>query len=203
MISIFNRNYAGPNYAAPILRQISKHEVEENCEVCQQEETKSPTLKISGTKILERVILPSNECWICDLKFEDAESQVDHFVENHECDFCDKQNFQEKRKHVLVEHECQLCRKYLKNRFGHILDDHGFHACTHCEKYFQTESEVVDHTSSDHFKCRFCDWIDFNSFQETRKHVLDKHACPNCGKYFEYDFQKERHIKEEHPNSDI
>ena len=63
---------------------MAKHEVEENCEVRQQEEAKSPTLKIKGTKILERVILPPNECWICNLKFEDSESQFKHFTENHD-----------------------------------------------------------------------------------------------------------------------
>ena len=68
---------------------MSKHEIEENCEVCQQEETKSPSLKISGTKILERVILPPNECWICNLKFDDSESQVNHLAEHHECELCD------------------------------------------------------------------------------------------------------------------
>ena len=63
---------------------MAKHEVLENCKVCQQEESKSPSLKINGTKILEKVILPPNECWICDLKFEDSASQVYHFDENHD-----------------------------------------------------------------------------------------------------------------------
>ena len=62
---------------------MAMHEVEENCEVCQQEEAKSPTLKIRGTKILDWVILPSKECWICNLKFEDSPSQVKHFADNH------------------------------------------------------------------------------------------------------------------------
>ena len=71
MITCFNR-FEKNNLAAPMLCKMSKHETEENCGVCHQEETKSPSLKINGTKILERVILPSNECWMCDLKFEDS-----------------------------------------------------------------------------------------------------------------------------------
>ena len=66
------------------LYKISNHESESDCKVCQQEESKSPSLKINGTKILERVILPPNECWICNLKFEDSASQVNHFADNHE-----------------------------------------------------------------------------------------------------------------------
>ena len=97
--------YGKYNDLAFILCKISKHDFEENCEVCQQEENKSPSLKINGTKILERVILPSNECWICDLKFEDSESQVNHFVKQHEneCEYCHKYlaNFQEKREHFF------------------------------------------------------------------------------------------------------
>ena len=80
LITYFDR-FGIDSKAIPILRKMSQHEVEENCEVCQQEETKSPLLKINGTKILERVILPPNECWICDLKFEDSASQVNHFAE--------------------------------------------------------------------------------------------------------------------------
>ena len=71
MITFFDR-FGKYNYTSPILRKMAKHEFEENCKVCQQEEAKSPSLKINGTKILERVILPSNECWMCDLKFEDS-----------------------------------------------------------------------------------------------------------------------------------
>ena len=95
---------------------MAKHDVEEKCEVCKQEEIKSPTLKISGTKILERAILPSNECWMCDLKFEDSESQINHFTEHHECEFCMKclDSLEEKTKHVLDEHECPLCGKYFE-----------------------------------------------------------------------------------------
>ena len=103
---------------------MSKHEIEENCEVCQQEETKSPSLKISGTKILERVILPSNECWICDLKFEDSDSQVNHYTEHHECEICNRYYYAllEKRKH-----HCQICGKcfrYIFQKRDHIKEEH-------------------------------------------------------------------------------
>ena len=109
MITCFNR-FGEDDFAAPYLRKMSKHEVEENCEVCQQEESKSSSLKISRTKILERVILPSNECWMCDLKFEDSESQVHHFAELHECDFCRGyfNNSSERRKHYLEKHKLHV-----------------------------------------------------------------------------------------------
>ena len=83
MFTCFNR-FGKYNYTSDILRKMAKHEVEENCKVCKQEEAKSPSLMINGTKILERVILPPNECWICNLKFEDSASQVNHFADNHE-----------------------------------------------------------------------------------------------------------------------
>ena len=128
--SLLLNRFGEDNQAAPNLRKMSKHEVEENWDVCLQEETKSPTLKISGTKILERVFIPSNECWICDLKFDDSESQINHFTEHHECDFCDRYfaRLQEKRKHVLDEHECPLCGKYFKYDFKkewHIEEEHS------------------------------------------------------------------------------
>ena len=110
---------------------MSRHEVEENCEVCQQEETKSPSLKISETKILERVILPSNECWICDLEFQDSDSQINHFTEHHEneCELCVRyfDSLQEKRGHVLDEHECPNCGKHFESVFlkwDHIEEEH-------------------------------------------------------------------------------
>ena len=88
------------------MRKISQHETEENCQVCMKEENKSPSLKISGTKLLERVILPHNECWICDLMFEDSDSQVNHFKKHHECELCWEyfNSLDEKREHVLNEH---------------------------------------------------------------------------------------------------
>ena len=183
---------------------MSKHEVDENCEVCHQEESKSPSLKISGTKILERVILPSNECWICDLKFEDPDSQVNHFIKHHECEFCIEclDSLEEKGNHVLIEHECPICGKYFGQQYQrnyHILEDYSLHACDYCEKCFPTESEVVDHGCIDHFICRFCILKDFDSLQETIEHVFDKHAeCPNCGKWFRFHFQRDDHIKKEH-----
>ena len=206
MITCFNR-FGEDNEAAPILRKMSKHEIEHNCEVCLLEEAKSPSLKINRTKIIERVILPSDECWICDLKFDDSDSQVNHFAEHHECEFCSNycDSLSKKSKHLLDEHECPICGKcFEKNdlRNDHILDVHGLHACEHCEKHFQTESEMDDHFSTDHFKCGFC-WRYYDSLQKRREHVLDVHECPNYEKQFEYQFQKRDHIEKEHPNSDF
>ena len=201
MITFFNR-FGLHTRIASILRKMSKHVAEENCEVCQQEETKSPSLKISGTRILERVILPLNECWICDLKFEDSEGQVNHFAEHHECEFCGEycDTLQEKRKHVLDKHECPICGKHFEKvlqKIYHLSGDHGLLKCEYCEKYFQSVSEVVDHTSTDHFKCRFCKYNHFGSLQKTREHVLAEHECQICGKY---DYSKKYHMEEHHQN---
>ena len=112
------------------------HENEQNCEVCQQEEAKSPSLKINGTKILERVILPSNECWMCDLKFDNSASQVNHFSNYHECDLCEYlltffNDSSERRKHYSERHNINLCE--------------------FCPKIFQTEVRRRMHTLAKHF----------------------------------------------------
>ena len=129
MFTCFNR-FGSLDIAALILRKISKHEDKEKCEVCQKEETKSPSLKINGAKILEKVFLLSNQCWICDMTFENSESQVNHFTENHECDFCNVcfKSSQERKEHILDKHKCQICGKYFEYDFQkeeHIEEEHS------------------------------------------------------------------------------
>ena len=144
-------------------------------------------------------------CKYCEKCFPTESEMDDHIFTDHcKCRFCfwlDFDSSQELKEHVLVEHECPICGEYFQNRYkrrDHLLDNHDLHACEHCENYFQTESEVVDHTSLDHFKCNFCTWKQFHSLQETREHVLKEHACPNCGKYFGYQHARRNHLFDDH-----
>ena len=86
-----NSRYGEKSFASvtPILQKLYKHEKVRYCQVCEEEELKSPALKIQRTKLLEKVILPLNECWICDFKINDTDLQVEHFSEYHECDESD------------------------------------------------------------------------------------------------------------------
>ena len=70
-----------------ILHKLAKHE-EEDCDVCHKEEAKSKTLKLNKTKILQKEFIPSNQCWNCNLTFEDGDAQAQHFLDEHECQFC-------------------------------------------------------------------------------------------------------------------
>ena len=63
--SYFGREY----YDKPILHKMLQHE-NLDCNVCQKEESKSTRLKIHKTKILHKEIIPSNQCWICNLSFQ-------------------------------------------------------------------------------------------------------------------------------------
>ena len=95
-----------------ILQKLAKHE-EEDCDVCHKEEAKSKTLKLNRTKMLQKEIIPSNQCWICNLTFEDGQSQVEHFLDEHECQFCSYEFFVDlasKKKHFSEKHKmCEHC----------------------------------------------------------------------------------------------
>ena len=86
----------------PIIRQLFKHEGLRKCKICQEEEEKSKTLKLQRTSLIERVILPKNECWICNLKFDNTNNQIKHFSLIHECDSCQGffDNSKAKKRHV-------------------------------------------------------------------------------------------------------
>ena len=119
------------------------HQNEHNCDVCTEEENKSPSLKVTGTRLIDRVILPSNECWLCNITFQDTESQVTHFVKHHECELCYKYfgDITEKRKHSKVEHsihECEFCDRYF-----HSQSSKRFHKLQNifqknCSKHYES-----------------------------------------------------------------
>ena len=114
-----------------ILHKLAKHE-ELDCDVCYKEEVKSKTLKLNKTKILHNEIIPSNQCWICDLTFQDGEAQVQHFLNEHECQFCIYNWYFEdsalKKKHFSEEHAiCDHCGEVFEYNFqkeNHIKEKH-------------------------------------------------------------------------------
>ena len=97
-----------------------------DCDVCQEEEAKSKTLKLNKTKILQKEIIPSNHCWICDLTFQDGEAQAKHFLDGHECQFCYWQFFEDPQ-HFSEDHVCDHCGEIFKNKYykeDHIIEKH-------------------------------------------------------------------------------
>ena len=106
-----------------------------DCDVCQKEEAKSKTLKLNKTKILQKAIIPSNKCWNCNLTFQDGDTQVKHFLDEHECQFCDgfygpwffedpalkKKHFSEK--HAICDH-CGDVFEYWSDKEDHIEEKH-------------------------------------------------------------------------------
>ena len=105
-------------------QKILKHE-SYDCKICFAEEQKSPGsgVKINRTKILEKVILPKNECWFCDITFDSNYQQKRHFSEIHECSLC---GIGFECVADIAEHEnnyhCQHCKKLF-----HYTHDKHFH----------------------------------------------------------------------------
>ena len=102
-----------------------------DCDVCHKEEAKSKTLKLNKTKILEREIIPSNQCWNCNLAFQDGEAQVQHFLDEHECQFCRIDWYFKdpvlKKKHFSEEHVCEHCGEVFEHKYykeNHIKEKH-------------------------------------------------------------------------------
>ena len=103
-----------------------------DCDVCHKEEAKSKTLKLNKTKILEKVIIPSNQCWNCNLTFENGEAQVQHFLNEYECQFCSYNWYFEdpalKKKHFSEHHAiCDHCGdvfEYWSDKEDHIEEKH-------------------------------------------------------------------------------
>ena len=91
-----------------------------DCDVCQKEESKSKTLELNKSKILQKEIIPSNQCWICNLTFQDGGTQVQHFINEHECTLCGKlfDDVALKKKHFSLEHVCDHCEEV----FVHIVE---------------------------------------------------------------------------------
>ena len=91
----YGRNHDEEHY----LRLISKHDQDKFCAICEEEENKSsPSPRFQGTNILDRMMLPSKECWICKLTLKNNKEQVEHFVINHECEFCGESFIDEEMK---------------------------------------------------------------------------------------------------------
>ena len=101
------------------------HHEEQDRDVCiaEQEKSSESILKINKTKILDKMILPQKECWICEKTFGNDVEQLKHFSCFHECSLC---GIGFEGIEVLKEHErnyhCQYCKKY----FYHTIykDDH-------------------------------------------------------------------------------
>ena len=104
-----------------------------DCDVCHKEEAKSKTLRLNKTTILHKEIIPSNACWNCNLAFQDGEAQVQHFLDEHECQFCygsawyfedpalKKKHFSEK--HAICDH-CGEVFEYRYQKENHIKEKH-------------------------------------------------------------------------------
>ena len=125
-----------------------------DCDVCQKEEAKSKTLKLNKTKILQKAIIPSNQCWNCNLTFQDGETQVKHFLDEHECQACGElfDNVALKEEHFSEEHAiCDVCGEIFENDYKkdyHILKKHeadnkanAAEATTDEQTYFQSTSD--------------------------------------------------------------
>ena len=98
---------------------MKRHE-EEDCDVCQKEESKSKTLKLNKTKIIQKEIIPFKKCWDCHLDFEDEDAQIQHLRNEHECQLCDDYTYftdpAYKKKHHSIEHVCEICGKCLESK---------------------------------------------------------------------------------------
>ena len=108
-----------------ILHEMATHE-EKDCNICYLEEAKSIGLKLNKTKILQKEIIPYNVCWNCNLTFQDGYAQVQHFLDEHECQFCDGSyvhvnpwyfdDLDSKKKHISENHAiCSQCGEAFKN----------------------------------------------------------------------------------------
>ena len=107
-----------------------------DCNICHKEEAKSKSLKLNKTKILEREIIPYNQCWNCNVTFRDGEAQLQHFLDEHECQFCIGSRwfhyyFEDpvlKKKHDSEKHAiCDSCGCVFENTFekeDHIEEKH-------------------------------------------------------------------------------
>ena len=90
-----------------------KHE-EIDCDVCLKEESKSKSLKLKKTRILQKEIFPYKECWLCNITFRSEKLQVQHFIDEHECQYCDNLYFENtdlKKAHISEVHKCDFCEE--------------------------------------------------------------------------------------------
>ena len=67
---------------------------------------------MNRTKLVDRLILPLKECWVCKKTFQETEKQLKHFSEFHSCKLCGD-NFEDKNDHIRNFH-CQYCMESFK-----------------------------------------------------------------------------------------
>ena len=119
-----------------------------DCELCiaEREKNSGSDFKILRRRLFDKVILPKNECWFCNIKFENIDEQLHHFSELHECDLCTRtfENIHEKHKHC----HCTHCPKF--SLFGSFDDkvskeQHETRHCQYCRVLFSYSKVVEDH----------------------------------------------------------
>ena len=98
--------------------QMLNHKVHD-CEVCLAENQKLLSkidLDITESKLMEKQILPKNECWICNIAFKDTDDHLEHFSKVHECDFCGV-GFDDTQSKVFyeIDYHCPFCKEYFQN----------------------------------------------------------------------------------------
>ena len=72
-------------YDRAILKKCYEHNRTETCDVCKKEENKSRSSpKYQGRTILDLMILPKRECWVCETTFETNHDQNEHFRIQHD-----------------------------------------------------------------------------------------------------------------------
>ena len=171
-----------------------------DCNICIEETEKSRSQN-DGTyhdksltdfdkrKLLDYFIIPKNECWMCNVHFDDIDGQLEHFRNNHECDHCNRlellPSLQERRKHILFLHNaCKYCG-FIPARFAKDEDSHtcSRQKCFFCGIVYESVEKCFDHFST--FHCTICSWMTFPSTKDKRNHTIDNHIfCKFCGEEF-------------------
>ena len=128
-------------------------------------------------------------CHDCDKKFDSKTESFLHL----------------RRIHPNTLKECELCAYatiHLSALKSHKLLKHF--TCTKCDKTFNSEENLAEHTVSMHksrenFECQHCNYT-FLLEQKLKQHVANKHSvlryeCENCGKKFKFPSELKNHYK--------
>lgn len=140
-----------------------------------------------------------NKCKICDEKFADYWTKVDHMVKKHN------------QPRVMLK--CQACERSFKNKRAltrHVNKDHLLerrHVCSVCDMRFYLKHRLKDHmlvhSGEKKFQCNVCSrWFATKNSvrQHLRSHVVRKYACNTCGRSFLQQSTLKNHIKIKHGN---
>ena len=77
--------YGRTRLYSDILKKCYEHNRKRECDICKEEENKSKTSpKYQGTAILDLMILPLRQCWICEKTFKTNNGQNEHFRTKHD-----------------------------------------------------------------------------------------------------------------------